>query len=82
MIDTPDFPAAYRDEAQGGIDFLDKLRAEDDLDWTFLSPTAVFTAGERTGTFRLGKDQLLTNANGSSISLEDYAIALVDELMG
>lgn len=80
LIDSPDFPAAYRDEALAGAAFLDRLRGETDLDWTFLSPSAVFAPGERTGTFRLGGDALLTNANGSSISFEDYAIALVDEL--
>lgn len=80
LIDSPDFPEAYRAEATAGTVFLEKLRATSNLDWTFLSPSAVFEAGERTGTFRLGKDDLLVNANGSSISFEDYAIALVDEL--
>jgi uncharacterized protein len=51
-----------------------------DLDWTFLSPSAVIAPGERTGRFRLGKDQLLTHDKGSNISWEDYAIAAVDEL--
>jgi putative NADH-flavin reductase len=40
----------------------------------------MFVAGERTGKFRLGKDQLLTNEIGSSISFEDYAVAAVDEI--
>jgi len=80
LVDQPDFPEAYRAEASKGADFLDRLRAETDLDWTFLSPSAAFVPGERTGTFRLGKDTLLTNEAGSSISFEDYAIALVDEL--
>ncbi len=52
----------------------------DDLDWTFLSPSAEFVPGERTGQFRLGQDSLLTHDGGSSISFEDFAIALVDEL--
>ena len=60
--------------------FLDTLRGAADLDWTFLSPSALFVPGERTGTFRLGENQLLVNEQGSSISFEDYAIALVDEL--
>lgn len=80
LIDTPEFPVAYKAEASAGAAFLDILRQEKDLDWTFLSPSALFVAGERTGTFRLGKDQLLTNEKGSSISFEDYAVALVDEL--
>ncbi|MER0238893.1 NAD(P)-dependent oxidoreductase [Fulvimarina sp. MAC8] len=80
LIDTPEFPAAYKEEAAAGGVFLDKLRQEKELDWTFLSPSAMFVPGERTGQFRIGQDQLLTNENGSSISFEDYAIALVDEI--
>jgi len=80
LIDTPEFPAIYRAEAAAGSAFLDLLRKETKLDWTFLSPSALFVPGERTGKFRLGGDQLLTNAKGSSISFEDYAIAMVDEI--
>lgn len=80
LVDTPNFPEAYKAEATAGAVFLDLLRGETGLDWTFLSPSALFVAGERTGKFRLGKDQLLTNAEGSRISFEDFAIALVDEL--
>jgi uncharacterized protein len=80
LIDAPNFPSQYKAEAAAGGAFLDLLRAERDLDWTFLSPSAMFVPGERTGKFRLGKDQLLANEKGSSISFEDYAIALVDEL--
>lgn len=81
LLDTPGFPAAYRPEAEGGRRFLDTLRGEHDLDWTFLSPSAEFAPGERTGSFRVGDDALLTDAGGKSwISMEDYAIALVDEL--
>jgi uncharacterized protein len=80
LIDTPQFPAAYKAEAAKGGEFLDLLRKDKDLDWTFLSPSAAIAPGERTGKFRLGKDQLLTTDKGSSISWEDYAIAAVDEL--
>ena len=80
LVSTPEFPAAYKDEATKGGEFLNLLRQERDLDWTFLSPSALFFEGPRTGTFRLGKDQLLTNEKGSSISFEDYAIALADEV--
>ena len=81
LVDTPQFPAAYKAEATKGGEFLELLRTTaGDLDWTFLSPAAMFVAGERTGTFRLGKDQLLTSDKGSSISFEDYAIAAVDEI--
>jgi uncharacterized protein len=80
LIDTPQFPALYKAEAAAGGAFLDLLRKETSLDWTFLSPSAMFVPGERTGKFRLGHDQLLTNDKGSSISFEDFAIAVADEI--
>jgi hypothetical protein len=80
LLDTPQFPAAYKPEATAAAAYLDMLRGVSDLDWTFLSPSALFAAGERTGKFRLGKDELLTTDKGSSISYEDYAIALADEV--
>ncbi|MEW4398743.1 NAD(P)-dependent oxidoreductase [Agrobacterium tumefaciens] len=80
VVDLPDFPAAYKAEATKGAEFLDRLKGEKQLDWTFLSPSAEFVPGERTGKFRIGKDSLLSNEAGSRISFEDYAIALVDEI--
>ncbi len=81
LIDTPEFPDAYKPEARAGVVFLDALRQEKVLNWTFLSPSALFEPGERTGKFRLGDDTLLADEEGKSwISMEDYAIALVDEL--
>ncbi|MBT1511553.1 NAD(P)-dependent oxidoreductase [Bradyrhizobium sp. SRL28] len=81
LVTTPGFPVAYKAEAEKGAAFLDLLRAETELNWTFLSPSALFTAGERTGKFRLGTDQLLTASDGkSSISFEDFAVALADEV--
>jgi putative NADH-flavin reductase len=81
LFDTKEFPALYLDEARKGGAYLDQLKGESDLDWTFLSPSALIEPGERTGKFRIGKDQLLVDDNGQSrISAEDYAIALVDEL--
>lgn len=80
LIDQPDFPAAYKAEALKGAAFLDALRQVDDLDWTFLSPSALIEPGERTGRFRLGGDALLVGEGGSRISYEDYAVALVDEI--
>lgn len=80
LVSTPKFPEAYKSEALKGGDFLERLREETDLDWTFLSPSAMFVPGARTGVFRLGKDALISNEAGSSISFEDYAVALVDEI--
>ena len=81
VIDTPDFPEIYKAEAAAGGRFLDRLRQETDLDWTFLSPSAVFDGSDRTGQFRLGDDALLVGADGhSAISFPDYAIAMADEI--
>lgn len=81
VIDAPDFPEAYKAEASAGGDFLQALRQEQQLDWTFLSPSAEFVEGERTGSYRVGKDHLLVDAKGRSwITFADYAIALLDEV--
>jgi putative NADH-flavin reductase len=81
LVNTADFPAEYKPETLAGVEFLNILRGEKELDWTFLSPSYFFVPGERTGKFRLGKDQLLVAADGQSrISTQDFAIALVDEL--
>lgn len=81
LMDTPDFPAAYKPEAAAGGEFLDMLRREPELDWTYLSPSAEFVPGQRRQRFRLGGDGLLADLRGRSwISMEDYAIAFADEL--
>lgn len=81
LVDTPDFPAEYKAGALGARAALNDLRSEQEVEWTFLSPSAVLEPGERTGKFRLGGDQLLADADGQSkISVEDYAVALLNEL--
>lgn len=81
LIDTDEFPETFKAEATAGGRFLERLRKEPDLDWTFLSPSADFAPGQRTGRFLLGHNQLLTDAAGKShISMEDFAIAMADEL--
>ncbi|QXJ25195.1 NAD(P)H-binding protein [Actinomadura graeca] len=82
LVDTPEFPDLYKAEALAQGELLAVVRAEaGDLDWTYISPAAGIEPGERTGAFRVGGDQLLTDAGGKSfISAEDYAVALVDEL--
>jgi putative NADH-flavin reductase len=82
LLDTPDFPEAYKPEAEEGRDSLAVYRTEaEGLDWTFISPAIVIQPGERTGRYRTTGDQLLTDESGNSvISYEDYAVALVDEL--
>lgn len=81
LVTTSNFPAQYKAEAEKGGAFLELLRQEKDLNWTFISPSALFVEGERTGKFRLGTDQLLADANGKGwITFADYAIALADEI--
>ncbi|GGN65657.1 hypothetical protein GCM10011579_036320 [Streptomyces albiflavescens] len=83
LVDQPGFPEAYLLEALAHRDVLAFYRALDDgdLDWTYVSPAAEIRPGERTGTFRIGGDRILTDEHGNSrISAEDYAIAFVDEL--
>jgi len=64
-----------------GMRAFELLKQEDSLDWTFFSPAVMIGPGERTGKFRLGKDNVVADENGESkISYDDYAIALVDEL--
>ena len=64
-----------------GIRAFELLQQEDSLDWTFFSPAVMIGPGERTGQFRLGKDNVVADEKGESkISYDDYAIALVDEL--
>jgi len=81
LIDSPSFPPQYKATAEGARQALEMLRKEAVLDWTMLSPSAMIAPGQRTGVFRTGRDQLLTAADGSSaISVEDYAVAMIDEL--
>lgn len=65
-----------------GYVYLNILSNEKELDWVFFSPAGTFDEkGERTGKFRLGKDDLVVDAEGNShISVQDYAVAMVDEL--
>ncbi len=84
FLDSPAFPKEY-EPFKGGIRGTRAqyymLKDEPGLDWVFLAPSAFLTPGERTGKFRVGKDHILYDAEGQSrISLEDYAIAMVDEL--
>lgn len=72
LVDTPALPEMYRPEALAGRQFLNDIREESELDWTFISPTATLDPGERTGHYRIGGDQLMVDADGNSfISMED-----------
>lgn len=82
VMDADDVPAKLLPGIKSlGEFYLNTLRKENDIDWIFLSPAANMTPGERTGKFRIGKDDLMVDVNGdSNISVEDYAVAMVDEL--
>lgn len=83
-VDTPGFPAEWKPGALAARDYLNHLKNEQELDWTFLSPAIEMhqgTSGERTGHYRTGLDTPVYNEAGRSIiSVEDVAVALVDEL--
>jgi uncharacterized protein len=80
LVDSGYLPEAYLPIAKAHLKALNLLRAST-IDWTYLAPAAYFEPGERTGKFRLGTDQLISNEQQESrISMEDYAVALVDEL--
>ena len=80
-VDLPEFPKDWKQGALATREALNLLRQEPGLDWSFLSPSADLSPGQRTGKFRLGKDQLLKDANGQSrISTQDYAVAMLDEV--
>lgn len=80
VIDSGHVPEQWKDVAIAHRDALGLLKVSD-IDWTYFSPAAFIQPGERTGKFRLGGDSLIVDEKGtSSISAEDYAIALVDEL--
>lgn len=80
LIDSPDFPAEIKPGAQAVREFKQQLQNTPELDWTFVSPAAVLESGERTQTFRLAGNQLLMNGNvPAKISVEDLAVAILDE---
>jgi len=81
LVDTPDFPAAYLETARNMAEYLDILRGTEGVSWTFVSPSAIFQPGARTGKYAIGGDRLLFNSKGESyVSCEDFAVAVVDEI--
>ena len=85
LMDTGALPEAWMPGVKSlGEFYLNTLTKEEDIDWIFLSPAANLgnlQPGTRTGKYRVGKDELLVDEKGDSfISVEDYAMAMVDEL--
>ena len=81
LVDTPQFPPEWKPGALAAREALNRLRGVSDLDWTFISPPAHLDPGPRSGHYRVGGDQLLTDKQGhSGITVADFAMALVNEL--
>jgi putative NADH-flavin reductase len=81
LVDTPNFPIEYKSTSLAHRDALKLYQNETELDWTYVSPAEVIEPGERTGKFRTGTNQLLKDNQGKSfISMEDFAVAIIDEI--
>lgn len=81
LVDTPSFPAEWKDGALAAREALNRIQAETALQWTFVSPAVFLEPGERTGKYRLGGNEVLMNGDAPArISNADLAVAIVDEL--
>lgn len=82
VMDTPDFPDAFKPLATNMAQAFDALKVRNDVKWTYLSPAGNFVAdGPRTGKYKTGKEEIMVNNKGESqISYADYAIAMIDEV--
>ncbi len=82
LVDTPEFPAQYKQGALAARELLNQLKAETALDWSFISPPIGLAPGARTGKYRLGADDLLPGQGDqpAGISVPDLAVAIVDEI--
>lgn len=84
MVDTPQFAQEWKPGALAARDYLNILKKEDQLDWTFISPAIEMNPGtphERTGKYRISLDNPVFDANHkSTISVEDLAVAIIDEV--
>lgn len=82
LVDTPEFPAQYKQGALAAREALNELKKETTLDWSFVSPPIALAPGDRTGKYRLGTDNLLPGQGSqpAGISVADLAVAIVDEI--
>lgn len=82
LVDTDEFPEKMREGAKASRDHFDLLRRETFLDWVYLSPATdmMTTAQERTGRFRVGRDEPVVKEGTSSISVQDLAMVIADEI--
>lgn len=81
LVDTPDFPAEWKEGAEGAREALRRLQGESELDWTFVSPPVFLAPGERSGRYRTGGDEVLFDGDKpAGISSADLAVAVLDEI--
>lgn len=82
LVDTPEFPAQYKQGALAAREALNRLKKENTLDWSFVSPPIGLAPGERSGKYRVGADELLAGQGSqpAGISAPDLAVAIVDEI--
>ncbi|TWI96697.1 hypothetical protein JN11_03809 [Mucilaginibacter frigoritolerans] len=82
LVDTPNFPVEYKPAALAHREALKVYKQEKQIEWTYVSPAAEIAPEERRGSFRTGTNQLIKDENGRSfISMEDFAVAIIDEIM-
>jgi putative NADH-flavin reductase len=81
VIDEPGYvPDFLRDIALACCEQFDVCKADAEANWTYVSPPALLVPGQRTGRYKIGRDELLFDSDGNStISIEDFAVALLDE---
>lgn len=80
LVETPEFPDEWKSLAKAHREALNRYRRST-IEWTYLSPPADIRPGTRTGKYREGKDRLLIDETGkSTISIEDFAVAVLDEV--
>ena len=84
LVDQPEFPVQFKEGAKAARDYMEILKKENELEWTFFSPAILMdpsTAGKRKGVYRMGHNQPVFDKDGKSVlSVEDLAVAIVDEL--
>jgi len=81
LVETEAFPDEWEGVALAATDAYEVLSEAEDLEWTYLAPAALIEPGERTGEYRTAEGELVADEDGDSyISMEDFAVALADEL--
>lgn len=76
LVDTPDFPEAYKAEARTCAAVYDMFTSVSGITWTVVAPAPVIASGRRTGSYTLGTD----SPAGDFVSTQDFAVAILDEL--